>query len=153
MTKDIELYESGSGGEINIENNDIQLNESLYQTIYIALFGGNVEASTIGNEVETEERLDYWANPLLFATKTNKQYNSETQRTLSNVTINSNGRLKIKQAVENDLTFINSIASYEVEVSIISTDRIEIIITLSDGTELQFIWDNAKDEVITNKTV
>lgn len=153
MTKDIELYENGSGGEINISNNDIQLIESLYQTIYIALFGGNVKASTVGNEVETEERLDYWANPLFFATKTNKQYNSETQRTLSEVTINSNGRLKIKQAIENDLTFISSIANYEVEVSIITTDRIEIIITLENGTELQFIWDNASEEVIINTEI
>ena len=153
MTKDIELYESGSGGELNISNNDIQLIESLYQTIYVALFGGNTEASTIGNELENEERFDYWANPLFFATKTAKQYNSETQRTLSNVTINSNGRLKIKQAVENDLSFISSIVGFEVEILIISEDRIQIDINLSEGSDLQFIWDNAKDEVITTKII
>lgn len=153
MTKDIELYENGNGGELNISNNDIQLNETLYQTIYIALFGGNTEASTVGNENDSDQRFDFWANSLFFADKTNKQYNSDTQKTLSEVTTNSSGRLKIKQAVENDLSFLSSIVTFEVEVSIISINKIEIIISLSNGSELQFIWDNASDEVITNNTI
>ena len=141
MSKDINLYESGSGGELYISNGDIALVETLYQTIYIALFGGNVEDD------------NYWANALLFADKPKKQYVSETERTLQNVTINSSGRLKIKKAVENDLSYIKNIANYEVNVVILSADKIEILITLESGTEFQFIWDNAKSEIIIEKTI
>tara|TARA_R110002049_G_scaffold64570_2_gene170196 strand:+ start:2041 stop:2466 length:426 start_codon:yes stop_codon:yes gene_type:complete len=141
MTKDIELYESGDGGELSILNGDVSLIETLYQTIYIALFGGMADGT------------DYWANNLLFATKKSKQYVSETEKLLNEVTLNSSGRLKIARAVENDLSFIKSIANYEVNVLILSTNRIEIDILLSSGTELQYIWDNAKNEVIINKTI
>lgn len=141
MTKDIELYESGDGGELSILNGDISLIETLYQTIYIALFGGMADGS------------DYWANALLFATKKNKQYNSETEKLLSEVTINSSGRLKIARAVENDLSFLKNVANFEVNVLILSTNRIEINIVLSSGTEMQYIWDNAKNEVIINKII
>ena len=141
MTKDIELYESGDGGELSILNGDVSLIETLYQTIYIALFGGMADGA------------DYWANNLLFATKKNKQYVSETEKLLNEVTLNSSGRLKIARAVENDLSFIKSIANYEVNVLILSTNRIEIDILLSSGTELQYIWNNAKNEVIINKTI
>jgi len=153
MTKDIELFENGSGGELNVSKGDIQLNETLYQTIYIALFGGNTAAATIGNELESEQRFDYWANSLFFASETDKQYNSETQKILSEVTINSSGRLKIQKAVENDLSFISSISNYTINVSILSVDKIEININLVNGTDLQFIWDNAKEEMITTKNI
>ena len=153
MTKDIHLFENGDGGELLIQNGDIALTEKLYQNVYIALFGGNKEVNTKGDELPNVERFDYWANALLFATKPNKQYNSETQRTLSNTTINSSGRLKIQKAVENDLLFLKSISNYEVNVVLLSTDKIEININLSEGTDLQFVWDNAKDEVITDITI
>lgn len=38
MTKDINLHESGSGGEISIINNDLVLGEALFQQVYLALF-------------------------------------------------------------------------------------------------------------------
>lgn len=153
MTKDIHLFENGNGGELLVQNGDIALTEKLYQCVYIALFGGNKEINTKGDELPNVERFDYWANYLLFATNPNKQYNSETQRILTNTTINSSGRLKIQKAVENDLFFLKSISNYEVNVVLLSTDKIEININLSKGYDMQFIWDNAKDEVITDVTI
>ena len=141
MSKDVQLYESGDGGELYISNGDVTLIETLYQTIYIALFGGMADGS------------DYWANELIFATKPNKQYISETEKLLNEVTINSSGRIKIQKAVENDLSYLKNIAVSEVNVLILSTDKIEINIALTSGTEFQYIWDNAKNEVIINKTI
>lgn len=141
MTKDIQLYESGDGGELYISNGDVTLIETLYQTIYIALFGGMADGS------------DYWANNLIFATKQSKQYVSQTEKLLNEVTINSSGRLKIARAVENDLSFLKNISNYAVNVLILSTDKIEINIALISGSEFQFIWDNAKSEVIMQKTI
>jgi len=157
-TKDLHIFESGSGGELALLSDDLVLAESLYQVIYIALFGGNVEASTLGNEIVSEERFDYWANSLIFKDKINKQFNSETERTLSKVVINSSGRLKIKAAVELDLFFLKNIVDLSVNIVILSTNRIEINLVLQSisnqsDKQLQFIWDNAKKEIIIDKII
>lgn len=157
-TRDINVFESGSGGELAIINNDIHLSESLYQTIYLALFGGNLEASTRGDELPNEERFDWWGNSLLFAERQNKQFNSETERTLDSVTLNSVGRLRIKTAVENDINFLRNITNFDVNIVILDTNKVLISIILNglanqDNQELQFIWDNAKNEVIIDRII
>lgn len=162
-TKDLHIYESGNGGEMLMLNGDLVMAETLYQTIYISLFGGNVEQSTSGNENENDEivgaeRFDYWANSLLWKDLKPKQFNSETEKTLRNVTINSNGRLKIKSAVDNDLVFLKKIIKFESNVLILGVDKIKIEIIISEvknqsNRVFQFIWDNAKQELIIDKNI
>lgn len=156
-TKDILLYECGSGGEFLIENNDLAMSESLYQTIYISLFGGNTKASTTGDERKNEERFDFWANSLIFATKPNKQMNSRTEFVLSNITLNSSGRLKLKSAVEEDLSFLKNIAVFSVNIVILNIDDISIEIFLKENQSkdpfVKFIWNNSKKEIINNITI
>ena len=48
--KDFSIYESGDGGELLIVDDDFNLTEVLFQLVYLALFGGNVESITLGNE-------------------------------------------------------------------------------------------------------
>ena len=88
-TTDIQLYETGSGGDFAIVNNDLLMGESLYQQIMLALFGGNIQASTKQFYLETEERFDYWGNSLIWKDVKSKQFNSETERTLKNNALNS----------------------------------------------------------------
>ena len=157
-TKDIHVYESGSGGEFAFLNNDLVLVEALYQAIYISLFGGNIEASTVGNEIKSEERFDYWANSLLFPNEIEKRYNSETERTLNSVVLNSSGRLKIESAVKQDLKFLSNIVEYSVDIFILSRNRIEIRLVLKAipnqaDKQIQFIWDNAKREIVINRDI
>ena len=96
--RDLLIYETGDGGDLKVLNNDLALTTSLYNQVYLCLFGGNVEASTKGNELENEKRFDWWANDLL-----DLNFNSETERIINTVTLNPSGRLKILQAVKNDL--------------------------------------------------
>lgn len=157
-TRDIGLHESGSGGEFTILNDDLLLSETLFNTIYIALFGGNVEADTLGNEIVGEERFDYWGNSLVFADLPDKQFNSQTERTLRNTTVNTEGRLIIQKAVENDLSFLSKIVNFTVSIILLDTNKIKIEIRLESisntaSKEIQFIWDNARNEVIINKTI
>lgn len=157
-TKDLHLYESGSGGELVLLNGDLVLSETLFQTIYLALFGGNVEASTTGDEISGQERFDFWANNLIFKTQKNKQLNSLTEKTLNSVTINTSGRLKIQSAVEQDLFFLKNIINFDVDVLILGTDKIKILISISSISNqsdkvFQFIWDNAKGQLILDKTI
>jgi len=157
-TKDLHLFESGDGGELLLMNGDLVLSETLFQTIYLAMFGGNVEASTLGNEIEGQERFDFWGNSLFFKDLKSKQFNSETEKTLKSVTINSFGRLKIKSAVEQDLFFLKKIVNFDIDVLILGIDKINIQIKISQiGNQsdklFQFIWDNAKNELILEKTI
>ncbi len=158
MSKDLLLFENGSGGDILVSNNDMTLVETLFQQVYISLFGGNIEANTTGSEIEGQQRDDWWANTLLFSDTPEKQFNSNTERTLDNVTLNTSGRIDIKRAVESDLNSLSDIADITVNVVILAHDKVQISVLLQkpDGEEdkiLQFIWDNARQEVIIDRTI
>lgn len=156
--KDIAIFENGDGGNLFIDNNDIQSVEILTQQIYLSLFGGNVEASTKGNELENEKRFDWWANSLLFNNQRNRQFNSETEKILNTVVLNSSGRIAIERAVNEDLIHLKGIISFVVSVVIPKQDRVDILIKLNarenqEEKTLQFLWDNLKKEVIIHKEV
>ncbi|MES2287269.1 MAG: hypothetical protein V4547_16375 [Bacteroidota bacterium] len=158
ITKDILLYENGDGGQLDTSNNDIQLTELLYQQVYICLFGGNVEAVTKGNELESELRNDWWGNPLFFKDKKNKQFNSVTEKTLNETVLNPAGRQTIKRAVESDLQCLSGIAKTEVTIKLPSSSKVEILVRLKQpqneqDVTLQIIWSNARKELITFKTI
>ena len=64
--EDILLYETGNGGDLLLQNKDIELVNPLYQQVYVALFGGNIQAITKGDEIEGQIREDWWGNSLFF---------------------------------------------------------------------------------------
>jgi len=158
VTKDINLHESGNGGEMDIVSNDLLLGESLFQQVYLALFGGNVEAVTRGDELITEERFDYWANSLFFAETPSKQFNSITEKTINSVALNSQGRLSIINAVNEDLSYLTELLNYSIDVEIFEVNKIRIIInfTPKDNQQsrvLQLVYDNAKNELIIERVI
>jgi hypothetical protein len=157
-TKDILLYESGSGGEMSIASNDLVMGENLYQQVYLALFGGNVEANTKPDILLNEERFDWWGNALFFKDKPTRQFNSNTERTLLEVVLNSSGRLRIIQAVNDDLGYLSELLNSTVDVEFFNTNKIRIIVMFSPKTNqenkvLQLVYDNAKKELIIEKII
>lgn len=157
-TKDINLFESGDGGEIAILDGDVVLTEQLYQQVYLALFGGNVEASTEPNTPVTEQRNDWWGNSLIFTETPEKQFNSITEKTLRTTTLNSTGRITILRAIEYDLQYLKNVANVTVNVVILGTYKIKIDVTLSrpqnqQDVVMQILWDGAKDELIVNRVI
>lgn len=156
MSKDLLIYENGTGGDLRIISGDLAMVETLYNQVYLAFFGGNVEANTKGNELPDQQRLDYWANSLLFSGQPNKQFNSNLERALSETVYNSSGRIDIENAAKKDLEVFSGIANADVEVSIVSEHRIRISVKLSgldQPGELQFIWDNARNEIIIEEQI
>jgi phage gp46-like protein len=157
-TKDILIYESGSGGEMEILNSDLVLTETIFQTIYLALFGGNIESNTADNVPKSVERLDWWGNELLNPNESSKWFNSDTERILTNVTINSQGRQLIEQAVKNDLEFLADVIEVTIDVSITSIDTVKISIFISEfenqtNRQLEMVWNNAKNELIIDRII
>jgi hypothetical protein len=157
-TKDINLFESGSGGEMRILNSDLLLTETIYQTIYLALYGGNVEQDTTSEETDLEENFDYWGNQLFYSNNPDKWFNSQTERTLSTVSLNGEGRKLIEDAVNADLQFLNNVVNFEVEVSISSNNRAEIAIFISEfqnqsDRQLKMVWENSRNELIIQEII
>jgi hypothetical protein len=158
ITQDIDLFEAGSGGEITVVNGDIGLVNILYNQVYLAWFGGNVEASTLGNEPVGMIREDYWQNALLYNNQAALQFNSLVELALRNNALSSSGRIAIQRAAETDLQYLQAIAEITVNVVILSTNKIQLSAQLVqpanniDAT-IKFIWDNARNEVITNQNI
>jgi phage gp46-like protein len=157
-TTDIVLYETGSGGDFALLADDLLMGESLYQNIYLALFGGNIEASTKSGYLTTEQRFDYWGNDLIWKDQKSKQFNSETERVLKNTTLNSQGRIAILTSANNDLAYLKGVVDLSIDVNIKSISRVAIIVTFKEKTNqqdkvLQLIFDNIKNEVIIEKLI
>lgn len=152
-TKDLSIYESGNGGELQVVNNDLVLSESLFNQVYLSLFGGNLEASTRGDEPFNQERFDYWQNSLFNSEFPSKQLNSQTEILLTNLVLNSSGRLQLIQAVTNDLDYLRGFIKFSADVSFESSNIVKIIIKFelksNDNDTFTFVYDNSKNELIT----
>ena len=157
-TTDLNIFETGSGGDISILNDDLLMGESLYNQVYLALFGGNIEASTKESYIINEERLDYWGNSLIWKNNRAIQFNSETEKTIQNTTLNSSGRLTIIQAVNKDLAYLDSIINFTVDIQINGRDNLKISVYFTEKTNqqdrvIEMIYDKAKKEIIINKVI
>lgn len=154
---DLALIETGSGGDLKINGNDFAIQNSWGNMIYIALFGGNIEKST-SKRIPAEQAFDYWANTALFSEEQSNQLNSDTERTLRDVPLNSAGRISIQTAVEKDLKFMSAFAKVTVNVVISGVDKVNITIKIfplpeSSGTvpgqftAVIFVWDASVQEI------
>lgn len=158
MIKDISIFESGSGGDLLIINDDLTLTNLLFQIVYLSLFGGNIEASTLGNERPGVVRDDWWANSLLFKDQIEQQMNSQTEMTLNKVALNSSGRLLIQDSVRNDLRHMATFADVSSDVILNELNKVQIIVRLNqyqnkEINEFEFIWDNVEKTVISSRII
>lgn len=149
---DLKLVETNNGGDIIKNPKDLQVIYGLENMPYLALFGGNVNASTPVRRLSNEQAKDWWGNTLFFPNDAGLQFNSLTEGVLQNVALNSSGRVQIEQAVLSDLAFMKEFAEVSVSVSIPATDRVEISITIQEpdnqqAKEFTFLWDATKNEL------
>ncbi len=151
---DLKLIESGNGGDVVRLGNDLSIINGFQNMPYLAMFGGNPEQNTPTTRKPTEQAFDYWGNSLLFANQPEIQFNSNTERALSNTALNSAGRITIQNAVISDLKFMEKFAKVTVEVSLVNVDRVQIFIRIIkldnlEATEFIYIWDSTQQELIT----
>ena len=122
---DLSLQDAGNGGDAILRGNDLEGTDSFFNMAYIALFGGNPGFSTTGNELDTEERFDWWGNSALFQDEPAIQINSLTEHILNTTELSSQGRVIIENSVKKDLEFFSTFAEVEVNVSIPSVLRMQ----------------------------
>lgn len=150
---DLKLVENGDGGDVVKTPNDLFVIEGFQNMIYLALFGGCVEASTPPQRIATEQAFDWWANNLLAPGDPGLQFNSETERSLLKNALTSSGRIQIERAVKNDLVFMQDFATVVVSVQIVSDDIIGIAVRLIQPDNLQkqdfiFVWNATLKELL-----
>lgn len=156
---DLTIYETGSGGDFYLNGNDISTTDAgLFEMVYMAFFGGNPQANTTGNEIISELRDDWFGNALLLDNNKDIQFNSNVERALRNTALSSAGRIEIENAAKSDLDFLSEVANIDVDVSILSDDKISIFVSLTEPDNLQkkdfqLIWDGVRNEIIIEKNI
>lgn len=149
---DLEMRETGDGGDLILKGNDLSVIEGFQNMPYLASFGGNVAASTEGAKVPDEQAFDWWGNHLLLTDDKTIQYNSDFERRLTEVALSSSGRIQLEQAILSDLDFMKAFSIISASVSIESVDRIKISIQIQEPDNLGsnafvYIWDGTKLEL------
>lgn len=149
MIADIAMYESGSGGELSLTNEDLTTIQGLTNQVYLALFGGNTEQSTSDDLNELDQRSDWWGNAYL---SEENQFNSDFERTIREVALTGEGLSRLEDAAKNDLKYLSDYADIEIEASKISLNRVQILVNLTEpdsrSTKIKFIWDGTRNELI-----
>lgn len=149
---DIKIIETGSGGDLVLVGNDIEMVSGVQNMPYLGLFGGNERQSTKTFK-EGEEKFDFWANDLFLSQNKKAQFNSSLERILKKLALNSSSRILIEDSIKNDLEFMKEFSVVEVDTLIRSTDRIEIKIKIKQSGDIgfnffNFIWDVTEAKVV-----
>lgn len=155
---DLKLIESNDGGDLVKNAKDLEVIFGFQNMVYLALFGGNVEASTPITRIASEQDFSFWGNNLLLPQEPGLQFNSKTERTLINVALNSSGLSIIQQAVESDLAFMKEFATIKVVVSIVGLDNVLIAVRVLQPDNLQeqdfiYIWNATRQELLQSEFV
>lgn len=149
---DLRLVETGNGGDLQLIGRDLSMVDGFENMPYIAIFGGNVEASTNGPKEENEQAFDWWGNNLLMENNQSVQFNSELERFLNNISLTSANRISAEQVLLSDLNFMNVFSEVTVDTEIIATDNYKINIKIKQPDNLQdkefiYIWDATENGI------
>lgn len=120
---DLAIIETLNGGDLQLVGRDLAIVEGNENQFYLSMFGGNVEQDTENSTPGNAK--DYWANNLLFPSEASMQFNSKTERILNTTELTSVGRLKIENAIKQDLKFSSDFgAEVSINVSIPETNKV-----------------------------
>lgn len=149
---DLELVETLNGGDIIKTSKDVKVIEGFQNMPYLGMFGGNFEASTPKKRLATEQDFSWWGNNLFAPNNQAQWMNSQTERVLHNVALNSSGRQLIINAIKKDLEFMRSFCEIAVDVKIPATDVVLFAIRIRKPDNLQerdfiYIWDKTMSEL------
>jgi len=149
---DLKIIETGNGGDLVFNGTDLEVINGFENMPYLGIYGGNIEQNT-KEFFPNEQRFDYWANDLLMLKDSSIQFNSDFERILMNVVLNSSSRIEIEETIKSDLSFMNDFSEIEVSASIVSIDRLSIYIKITepDGEQIKeftYIWDSTQKELL-----
>lgn len=130
---DIKIYETGNGGDLQLNTNDLAIVYGVENMPYLAMFGGSA----------------WWGNDLLMSQGNGWRFQAETEAVLLATPLNSNGRFLIEAAVKRDLQFlIDGIdgTTLTVQTRITDDDKLQMLITLN-GQLINLLWNPETKQV------
>lgn len=150
---DFVLYETLDGGSkfFYDKKKDLQTTRSLFTYVYVLILGGNVEASTTGAEQPREKRSDFWGNSAFYPNSPEKWINSNFERAINTIELSSVGRIKLEQALKDDLKRLRIYGEVTASVDITGNNRIRANIGLKDVGVFTLTWQANLDEEILTK--
>jgi hypothetical protein len=145
---DLKLFESGNGGDLLLSGYDLAKAYTFDNFPYLAMFGGNPKYPTPVARISSEQAFDFWGNSIFLSDSKDEQFNSYTEAALDEVDLNSNGRLKIEEAVKKDLRFMSPYSEVKVNVQILGQEKVGLGITILQpengvNREFMYIWDGS----------
>jgi len=131
---DLLIRETGNGGDLVLRGNDLAMVSGAENMPYLSMFGGS----------------DWWGNALLLGESIDLQFNSESEKAINEMSLNSAGRVFLENAIQRDLASLknNSKSALVVSVSFISAERISIEINF-DGAIIELYWNPATETLTT----
>ncbi len=157
---DLEIRESGNGGDLRLNGNDLATTDGLFNMPYLGLFGGNVEQETLPDTASVPGvlNLDWWGNNLLLQDQPEIQFNSEFERGLNQIALTTSGRAELESIVGRDLEFLRQLSDLEFSISLTGNDKLELDISFTEPEDLQeqnfkFLWDGTRLQQIINQTI
>ena len=146
------------GGDVILNKNDIDVTDAIFNQIYLAWFGGNVEQEHEDPEDREsgEQRLGYWQNDLFYKDEYDFHLNGRVERALNNLAMTSQGVYDLELTASEDLEFLSSFGEIEVNVEIIGNDKINLSVKIQQSNEetdilVNFVYDATKQELIENR--
>jgi len=115
---DLMVYETGSGGDVLIRNNDIVVVTGFENGPYLSMYEGN----------------DSWMDDILLTG--DQKHTATTEAVIASTPLTSAGRVEIEEAMNTDLDDLATISSSSksVAVSIAAKNRIDADIQIAGQT-------------------
>lgn len=133
MIADVRIGESLDGGDAVLLGNDLEFVDQLKNQVLFGLFGGNVEEST-PTIIDTEnrvQRFDFWGNGLFHPDEPEFQFNSNFERSLRDIALNTEGLQRLEQIASNDLSFLSALGDVTVDITLQDVNRIGIEVRIA----------------------
>lgn len=133
MSFDVRIRETLDGGDVVLVGNDLQMVDQLSNQAYFALFGGNIEESTprIVENDNRIERFDYWGNALFHPDEPDFQFNSEFERSLDQIALNTEGIQRLEQIALRDLAFLSEFGEVSADITAQDINRICVVVQIA----------------------
>ena len=144
---DVKVVMTNDGGDIVKNKKDLAMVFGFENMPLLAMFGGCVEENTPTERLPNQIYNDWWGNNLLLPKNGNRQFNSDTERTLNTTALNSSGIILIEEAIKRDLKFLSEYAKIQVQVRLVNVDRIAIGIKI-EQQKIVYLWDNLNRELV-----
>jgi hypothetical protein len=126
---DLSIFETGNGGDIIKTSNNLETTEALFNQIYLAWFGGNLND-------------DFWL--------IESESNGNLETLLNNVALTPQGLKDIQVQAKNDLLFLED--EVNISIAVEGLDRLKIIAEINQKT-FTFVWDATKSELIESRYI